>query len=120
MSTRDTGLKCIAQLMAIIRPEWDFNGCLAILRRLPADRTIPQVARAALWFAEHRTKQRTPAMLIEDGAHWHLDDDEQRGPYVPKPKCLTEPMGEPLPVERIREIRMKAQASSADNEGTPA
>lgn len=113
---RDRGLKCIAQLMSLIRDEWEFNGCLAILRRLPADKTLSEVARAALWFAEHRTKQRTPAMLAEDGAHWHLDDD-QRTYLPPKPTCLTEPMGEAVPPERIREIRMKAETALRRDEG---
>ena len=105
---RDRSLKCIAWLMHDARPDWEFNGCLAILRRIDQERSIQQIARAALWFATARTNQRTPAMLAEDGAHWHLDDDQDvRLP--PKPRCLTEPMGEPLPAERIRAIREQAR-----------
>lgn len=104
----DRGLKCVAWLMHEIRPEWEFNGCLAVVRRAAAGRGIAEVARAALWFATHRTSQQTPAMLAEDGAHWHLDDDE-RGPLPAKPRCLTEPPRDPVPPERIREIRQQAR-----------
>lgn len=103
----DRGLKCVAWLMHEIRPEWEFNGCLAVVRRAADGRSLSQLARAALWFAAHRTSQRTPAMLAEDGAHWHLDDE--RGPLPAKPRCLTEPQRDPVPPERIREIRQQAQ-----------
>ncbi len=110
---RDRGLRCIALLMELIRDETgtehrlEFNGNLAMLRRLD-DRRLAEIARAALWFAQHRTKQRTPAMLTEDGTHWHLDDN-QHVAAPPKPRCLTEPRGEPVPRERIREIRQAAK-----------
>ena len=128
MSTdeREQSLRAIAFLAEKIRRDttgkpWNYYGILGALQRgIPTEKTVAEVARAALWFAQHRTTQDTPLMLSEDGRHWHLDDDEQRGPYLPKPKCLTEPMGDPLPVERIREIRMKAQASQARDEGNPA
>lgn len=107
---RDRGLKCVAQLMHLIRPDWEFNGCLAVLRKLPADRPLPVVARAAVWFAEHRTQQRTPAMLAEDGRHWHLDDVEHEpGVVVPPPWKPPPPPENPLTPERARQIRQQAK-----------
>lgn len=106
-TTSDRALKCVAWLMHELRPEWEFNGCLTVVRRAATGRSLSQLARAALWFAEHRTSQRTPAMLAEDGAHWHLDDE--RGPLPAKPRCLTEPPRDPVPPERIREIRQQAR-----------
>lgn len=102
----DRGLRCVAQLMNIIRPDWEFNGCLAILRSIDG-RALPEIARAALWYAEHRTQQQTPAMLAKDGRHWHLDDDQTTPALPPKPKCLTEPMGEPVDAQVMADARAR-------------
>lgn len=107
---RDRGLRCIAQLMNLIRPDWDFNGCLAILRRIDANRSLAQIAQAATWFAEHRSSQRTPAMLPEDGAHWRLHEKQDEPALPPPPPRLHGQNLGPIPTrERIREIRQQSR-----------
>ena len=106
---REKSLRAIAHLATEIRKAtgatpWNYHGILGALHRgIPTEKTIAEIARAALWFAQHRTKQDTPLMLSEDGAHWHLDDD--RAPLPPKPQALSEPKPPPLPPETIRTYR---------------
>lgn len=105
---REKSLRAIAFLAVEIRKStgatpWNYYGILGALQRgIPTEKTIPEVARAALWFAQHRTKQDTPLMLSEDGRHWHLDAVDSDGTVLPpKPSILTEPMPDPLPAETI-------------------
>lgn len=114
-NNRDRALKCLALLMEIIRDETgstnrlEFNGNLAALRKLPADRSVAAIARASLWYAQHRTTQRTPAMLAEDGRHWHLDDEPtEPGVILPPPWKPPPPPANPVTPERLREIRQQA------------
>lgn len=95
-------LKCVAWLMHAIRPDWDFNGCLAIVRRIGPERSIAEIAAAGVWFARHRTEQRTPAALAEDGAHWRLDDGQPQVVLPPRASSLQEPPVQPASPEVIR------------------
>lgn len=66
---RETG-ENIARLMANLRPEWDYPGCVAavkaVARKHPAD-----VALAAVRIAM-TPEARTPmALTAPDGPHWH-------------------------------------------------
>lgn len=122
---RERNLRAIAHLATEVRKAtgatpWNYQAILAALHRgVAAEKPVYEVARAALWFAHHRTKQDTPLMLSEDGRHWHADQEQAGDPSVvlPPPWKPPPPPANPLTPERLREIRQQAhqQATRKDH-----
>lgn len=70
----------ISELMVACRPHganrWDAPGCMAALAKV-ADRSLPEVVRAATRLAENR-EARTPMALGGNGPQWREVDEMPR------------------------------------------
>ena len=60
----------LAALMAALHPGWDAPGCAAAIHKARHLAPPDQLAHAAIDLAT-RADLRTPALLAEDGPHWH-------------------------------------------------
>lgn len=107
MSARQA-LSALSYVIHELRPDWGKTGIQAAIdRAYQGTPDMRAVAHAAI-AATLRHDQRTPAIIALPGPHWGCDNN--RGATLPpKPKCLTEPMGEGLTPERLREIRQQAK-----------
>ena len=104
-------ISTLAYVIHELRPDWDRPGIEAALER--AHQTNPDLAAIthAAIAATNRDDQHTPAIIALPGPHWTCTSS-QTSPLPPKPRCLEEPMGEPIPAEtrahhlaRIRNAR---------------
>lgn len=69
--------RALASLVHTLRPDWDIPGIAAAIHRARHRAPALGIAHAALRLAE-RTDLRTPAVLEQDGAHWHPTAVETR------------------------------------------
>ncbi len=60
----------MAQLMAALHPGWDIPGCATAIHKARHLAPLDQLAHAVITYAM-RGDIRTPALLAEDGPHWH-------------------------------------------------
>lgn len=87
MPITDTQAQHLAAFIAALRPDWHIPGTRTAIhtakRRAPADELAIALIRLTA-----RHDLRTPAVLCEDGPHWHgLETAAARAPR--RPKCAT-------------------------------
>jgi len=68
-ASRDDWAQPLAALVACIRRDWDTPGIRAAISKARHRGTPLDIARALLTLTENKAL-RTPALLVEDGAHW--------------------------------------------------
>ena len=68
-ASRDDWAQPLAALVACIRRDWDTPGIRAAISKARHRGTPLEIARALLTLTENKPL-RTPALLVEDGAHW--------------------------------------------------
>lgn len=90
MIDRDTG-ETIARLMAKLRPEWDYPGCLAAVGDVK-DRDPLNVTMAAVRLCG-TPEAKTPAALRAEGPHWRekVAPSEHRHPPRLDQSCRRHP-----------------------------
>ena len=124
--------RALATLVATLRPDWTIPGVAAAISKARHRAPAAELAHAAIRLAT-RTDLRTPAVLAEDGPHWHPGPDERRDEHrftrCPQPghqsypawhcgACRADQIAtdEPRPVERPTDphtYRRGAQAARA-------
>lgn len=98
---------------------WDARGIAAVLSRLTDARPIGQIAAAALYAAEIRTDQTSPACIVLDGEHWRAFDHmigRAQGPITPVPTygCpyhAGQPRDCPVCAEHARQVADQRQVA---------
>lgn len=79
--------EALAELLAIVRPNWTVRGIMAGLKPLAAHPApLPVIAWAAIRCAQDRDVQ-TPAVIALNGPHWDLSERPREPRLTPELEC---------------------------------